>query len=98
MPKGKGTYGSKVGRPKKTTTKKTTAKKTTAKKAPTVSKGDSKKAKGVSLFGLSKRQQDAMVKHSQHHSKKHIRMMKDLMMKGDTFAQAHTKAQKKVGK
>ena len=90
MPKGKGTYGNKVGRPKKTTV--------TKKTAPTISKGDSKKAKGVSLFGLGKRQQDAMVKHSQHHSKKHMRMMKDLMMKGDTFAQAHTKAQKKVGK
>ena len=62
----------KPGRPKKTTAKKTTA---TKKTTPTISKGDSKKAKGVSLFGLGKRQQDAMVKHSQHHSKKHMRMM-----------------------
>ena len=85
----------KPGRPKKTTAKKTTA---TKKTTPTISKGDSKKAKGVSLFGIGKSQQDAMVKHSQHHSKKHMRMMKDLMMKGSTFAQAHTKTQKKVGK
>tara|TARA_R100000742_G_C4227984_1_gene50183 strand:+ start:119 stop:406 length:288 start_codon:yes stop_codon:yes gene_type:complete len=89
----------KPGRPKKTTAKKPVAKKpATVKKEPTISKGDSKKAKGVSLFGLGKKQQDAMVKHSQHHSKKHIRMMKDLMVKGDTFAKAHTKTQKKVGK
>ena len=85
----------KPGRPKKTTAKKTTA---TKKTTPTISKGDSKKAKGVSLFGLGKRQQDAMVKHSQHHSKKHMAMMNALMNKGKSFKFAHRQALKIAGK
>ena len=37
-------------------------------------------------------------KHSEHHSKKHIDMMKKLMREGKTFKQAHTVAQRQVGK
>jgi len=39
-----------------------------------------------------------MKRHSKHHSAKHMRYMKNLMMKGDTFRSAHKKAQAKVGK
>ena len=37
-------------------------------------------------------------KHSKHHSKKHMKEMKTDMKKGDSFAKAHKKALKKVGK
>jgi len=37
-------------------------------------------------------------KHSEHHSKKHIDMMKKLMREGSSFKAAHNKAQKQVGK
>ena len=37
-------------------------------------------------------------KHSKHHSKKHMKEMKIDMIKGDSFAKAHKKALKKVGK
>lgn len=36
--------------------------------------------------------------HSKHHSKKHMKLMKDEMKKGKTFTKAHTLAQKRVGK
>tara|TARA_X000001382_G_C3159319_1_gene175694 strand:+ start:1272 stop:1436 length:165 start_codon:yes stop_codon:yes gene_type:complete len=42
--------------------------------------------------------QEAMLKkHSEHHSSKHMKMMRDMMAKGKTFKQAHTAAQKEVG-
>ena len=37
-------------------------------------------------------------KHSAHHSKKHMDMMKKDMMNGMSFKMAHEKAQSKVGK
>ena len=37
-------------------------------------------------------------KHSKHHSKKHMDMMKKLMREGSSFKAAHNKAQKQVGK
>jgi|TARA_R100001460_G_scaffold27334_2_gene55088 hypothetical protein len=37
-------------------------------------------------------------KHSEHHSKKHMDMMKKLMREGSSFKAAHNKAQKDVGK
>ena len=46
---------------------------------------------------LTKRQEASMKRHSKHHSAKHMRYMKNLMMKGDTFRSAHKKAQAKVG-
>ena len=47
---------------------------------------------------LTKRQEDTLKKHKKHHSLKHMRMMRTLMLKGDTFSTAHKKAQKEVGK
>ena len=47
---------------------------------------------------LTKRQQTTMSKHAKHHSPKHMKYMKNLMMKGSTFTAAHKKAQKAVGK
>jgi len=45
---------------------------------------------------LTKRQKDALKKHSPHHSTKHISEMKKHMRKGKTFTQAHKIAMKKV--
>jgi len=56
------------------------------------------KVKGVDLSKLTKRQQETMKKHSKHHSKKHIQYMKNSMLRGATFTQAHKRAQKAVGK
>ena len=56
------------------------------------------KVKGVDLSKLTKRQQENMKKHSKHHSKKHIQYMKNSMIRGATFTQAHKRAQKAVGK
>ncbi len=39
-----------------------------------------------------------MQKHSKHHSKEHMKFMKQRMMIGDSFSSAHKKAMKKVGK
>ena len=82
MPMGKGTYGSKRGRPKKSKIKS---------KAP-------KSVKGVSMAGLNMRQTNAMKKHSKHHTAKHLRMMATAMKKGKSFTESHKMAQKKVGK
>ena len=56
------------------------------------------KVKGVDLSKLTKRQQETMKKHSKHHSKKHIQYMKNSILRGATFTQAHKRAQKAVGK
>ena len=47
---------------------------------------------------LTDRQKATMKKHSVHHSSKHMDLMKKLMLSGKTFGQAHTVAQKQVGK
>ena len=47
---------------------------------------------------LTTRQKNLLEKHSEHHSKKHMEFMKRRMRAGDTFTQAHKKAQAKVGK
>ncbi len=47
---------------------------------------------------LSKRQKNLMKTHSEHHSKEHLDLMKDLMKKGYCFEQAHEIAQKVEGK
>tara|TARA_Y100000114_G_C11715574_1_gene305754 strand:- start:678 stop:929 length:252 start_codon:yes stop_codon:yes gene_type:complete len=52
----------------------------------------------MSEGGLSKSQKAKMEKHSSHHSKAHMKLMKDEMKAGKTFNQAHNKAMKKVGK
>ena len=56
------------------------------------------KIKGVDVSKLTKRQQDAMKKHSKHHTKKHIQYMVNSMKRGSSFSKSHVNAQKKVGK
>ena len=55
------------------------------------------KVKGVSMSGLTARQQQAMKKHGKHHTAKHIRDMKKRMSKGASFTAAHKQSQKAVG-
>ena len=56
------------------------------------------KIKGVDMSGLTKRQQQTMKKHSQHHTTRHMEYMRNSMKRGATFTQAHKRAQKAVGK
>jgi len=46
---------------------------------------------------FTKRQINALKKHSGHHTKKHMTEMKKLMRSGKTFGQAHKIAMKKIG-
>ena len=48
---------------------------------------------------LTQRQEDALPRHKKKgtHTRKHMKEMKDLMLKGKTFTEAH-KPMKKVGK
>ena len=50
------------------------------------------------MSGLTTRQQQTKKKNRQHHSKKHMQYMRNSMMRGATFTQAHQRAQKAVGK
>ena len=59
---------------------------------------ETKKVKGVSLSGLTTKQSNAMVKHSEHHTTNHLKVMVQSMKKGRTFTQSHKIAAKKVGK
>ena len=52
----------------------------------------------VKKKALTKRQENAMKRHSKHHTTKHMAFMKRRMLMGDTFRAAHKKAQQKVGK
>ena len=54
--------------------------------------------KGVSMVGLTKRQQETMKKHGKHHTAKHLRAMVLAMKKGETFTQSHKTAMKKAGR
>ena len=47
---------------------------------------------------LSPRQKQLMKEHKQYHTKKHMDMMKKLMLEGYCFEQAHQLSMKKVGK
>ena len=47
---------------------------------------------------LTPRQRAILKKHSVHHTKKHMDLMKANMEKGKTFTESHKIAQKKVGK
>ena len=47
---------------------------------------------------LTKRQKDAMRRHSAHHTDAHMKSMTKSMRAGLTFEAAHKKAMKKVGK
>ena len=57
-----------------------------------------RKRKPIKKKGLTQRQEASMKRHSKHHTAKHMKYMKNLMMKGSTFTAAHKKAQKAVGK
>ena len=47
---------------------------------------------------ITKKQNSTLLKHSKHHSKKHMVLMRKLMKQGRSFTQAHKTAQKEVGK
>ena len=47
---------------------------------------------------LTKRQQATLKKHSVHHSKKHMAMMRKEMRMKKSFTAAHKKAKRLVGK
>ena len=47
---------------------------------------------------LTKRQVDALKKHSEHHTQKHMAAMRKSMATGSTFSAAHKKAMKQVGR
>ena len=47
---------------------------------------------------LNKTQKKAMHRHARHHSLKHMKEMAKDLKAGKTFAQAHTRAMRKVGK
>ena len=47
---------------------------------------------------LKPRQRKTMNAHARHHSLKHMKEMASAMKKGSTFAQAHSRAMRKVGK
>ena len=47
---------------------------------------------------LNKTQKKAMNSHARHHSLKHMKEMAKDLKAGKTFAQAHTRAMRKVGK
>tara|TARA_R100001510_G_scaffold57750_1_gene67420 strand:+ start:840 stop:1022 length:183 start_codon:yes stop_codon:yes gene_type:complete len=57
-----------------------------------------KKKKPTMKKKLTKRQEETMKRHKQHHTKKHMDFMRKEMLKGSTFTAAHKKAQKKVGR
>tara|TARA_R100001460_G_C3542944_1_gene174642 strand:+ start:239 stop:412 length:174 start_codon:yes stop_codon:yes gene_type:complete len=56
------------------------------------------KIKNISLNGLTKRQMQAMKRHSKHHTTSHIDVMVKAIRKGKTFGESHNLAMKKVGK
>tara|TARA_Y100000401_G_scaffold76034_1_gene61846 strand:+ start:551 stop:724 length:174 start_codon:yes stop_codon:yes gene_type:complete len=47
---------------------------------------------------LTKRQTNALRRHSRHHTKKHMAFMRREMRKGKSFTAAHRAAQRKVGR
>tara|TARA_Y100001937_G_scaffold53497_1_gene73760 strand:- start:4521 stop:4679 length:159 start_codon:yes stop_codon:yes gene_type:complete len=52
----------------------------------------------MAMSKLTPRQKKTMKKHSEHHTPRHMSMMRKLMIKGSSFTEAHRKAMKKVGK
>jgi hypothetical protein len=51
----------------------------------------------MALKALTKKQTETLNKHSVHHSKKHLNLMKEKMKSGMSFTKAHQFAQAKVG-
>jgi|5B_taG_2_1085324.scaffolds.fasta_scaffold362209_2 hypothetical protein len=56
-----------------------------------------KKRIGYKTGGLTKRQEKTLERHSVHHTKKHMNLMRKLMREGKTFTQSHKTAMKEVG-
>ena len=61
------------------------------------------KGKGTSVpnskpKGLTDKQKEMLAKHSEHHTQKHISLMRKLMKSGMSFTKAHNQAKKEVGK
>ena len=56
------------------------------------------KCKYIETTNLSQFKKNKLMKHSDHHTLKHIKFMINLMKKGSTFKMAHIKAQEQVGK
>ena len=50
------------------------------------------------LKKLTDRQKATLKRHSEHHTTKHMNMMKKMMREGMSFGKAHKIVQKKVGK
>lgn len=48
--------------------------------------------------GLTEKQKDMLEKHKQHHTAKHMTMMRKLMKDGMSFSEAHKKTMADVGK
>tara|TARA_R100000657_G_C4612107_1_gene64782 strand:+ start:101 stop:301 length:201 start_codon:yes stop_codon:yes gene_type:complete len=65
-------------------------------KNPMKKKRTVKKKSG--LRPLTLRQKSTLKRHSVHHTKKHMALMRRLMKQGKTFGHAHKTAMKKVGK
>ena len=53
--------------------------------------------KGVDISSLNPRQQEAMKRHSVHHSPNHIKIMVRAILSGRTFTEAHKLAMKLAG-
>ncbi len=47
---------------------------------------------------LTKTQKQLMKEHKQHHTAAHMKMMKELMLAGNCFQEAHRKTMMKIGK
>tara|TARA_R110002020_G_scaffold179320_1_gene372527 strand:+ start:100 stop:252 length:153 start_codon:yes stop_codon:yes gene_type:complete len=47
---------------------------------------------------ITKRQQDALERHSIHHTKRHMAEMRKSIRAGKTFTESHRLAMRKVGK
>ena len=68
-------------------------------------KKDNKKKKdkmpvpmGKPKKSLSVLQNRLMKEHKKHHTKEHLKMMRELMLKGYCFQQSHSITMKKIGK
>ena len=49
-------------------------------------------------MALTKRQTNAMARHKEHHTVKHMKEMRKLMNGGKTFTESHKIAMKRVGR
>ena len=50
------------------------------------------------MVALTKKQKDMLKQHKEHHTAKHMAMMKELMRNGFSFKKAHNFTMKYIGK